>query len=105
MLLLLYYTLEEGALGAPPVILTWRCLPYRELISLFWIDSMMKSHRGLGILKANASLIRLYMALSVGVISSFLRLVRTQVRHSWEIISSYKLMKLSVFILAKFLLV
>jgi len=69
------------------------------------MDSMTQSHRGLEILKANASLILLCIALSVGVISSFLRLVSTHETHSCETMSSYKLMKLNVFILAKFLLV
>ena len=65
----------------------------------------MHSHRGLAILKANASFILLWMALSVGVISSFFKLVNTHTKHSWDIISNYKLTKLKVFILAKFLLV
>jgi hypothetical protein len=65
----------------------------------------MQSQRGLEILKANASLILLYMALSVGVISSFLRLVSTQLTHSWEIMLNYKLTKLKVLIFAKFLFV
>ena len=69
------------------------------------IDSTTISHRGLDILKAKASLILLYTALSVGLISSFFKLWSTQERHSVDMISNWRLTKHKVFMCAKFLLV